>query len=551
MQISAERKTVEELLREAGLYSVPLFQRSYSWGDAEIDDFLKDILNATHSHSSHFIGSMVFAGTDGNRTRLIDGQQRFATIILFLCALRHALKSSSIDTKELRIRAIDELIYSQDVVTLSKNIKLELNRDDKVFFEKIVTEDIVSSPTVSSHILIKKAYEYFLNSIAAEVTSPDGENFVKELIETLLRKVLFIKINVDNESNAFILFETLNDRGLDLSVADLVKNYLFSIAEEARLDTVVYLWKQLSDQIDDYDITRFLRHLWSSKYKLTRKEDLYDAIKGAITRDNLEKTMQELYEEAIIYDNLRNPTHEVWNDTQIENILNSINLLNVEQVYVLLLGAYNKFYESEKSKFIKIAASLLNLTFRYNTVCSLNPNEIEQKFSRFSIDLRNGALDFDHLYNNIKSLQPTETVFKESFKQFSIKNSRLARYVLITINDKLLKAASKNELDTNTSTVNLEHIIPKKLNDEWEKFFIAEGVNSEDLKYKLGNLTILLAEYNRKSSNYFFNKKLIMYNKSILPINDPIKTLKRFGETELIKRQEVLADLAEKIWKVN
>ena len=216
LDIKAHSKTVEDLFGQNQLYAVPLFQRSYSWDDSQTNEFFDDVLNAIGSSSNHFIGAMVFVtSTTGDRIKIIDGQQRFATLIVILCALRKVLEASSISSKVERTNMINGLVYVQDTVSLEKNTKLELNRDDKLFLEKIVKEGIVSNVDYSSHELIKKAYDYFVNELTTKVNN-EGDEFVRKFLDTILRKLLFVKIEVDDYSSAFILFETLNDRGLDL-----------------------------------------------------------------------------------------------------------------------------------------------------------------------------------------------------------------------------------------------------------------------------------------------------------------------------------------------
>lgn len=530
---------------------MPVFQRSYSWKNPHTAEFFEDIIEISSIPNNHFIGSMVFVAPEqvGGRIKIIDGQQRFATIVLILCALRHVLRSSKLQNVDGRINKINNWIYSEDNVTMNKNIRLDLNHDDKLFLESIIVDDKVKPVECPSHDLIKKAYDYFVSKLTEKITV-GGEAFVQSFLDTLLRKLIFIKIEVDNDSDAFELFETLNDRGLDLSVADLVKNYLLSISGES-LDDITTLWKQLSDQVGDYDLTRFLRHLWSSKYGLIRKEELYKAIKTKIVSTNVKKSMLELLEEANVYSSLREPTHEFWNDVTIERALDNINLLGVEQIYVILLAVYFRFYNAEKAKFTTILDTLLNLTFRYNTICNSNPNKIETEYSKFAVGIRDGSISFDELYDKIKILEPPEEEFNESFKTFETKKGKLAKYILIRINDDMLLEKGEKELDTNNTKTNLEHIIPKKPNASWLTFFKDKKIEDyTSLNYKIGNMTILVSEWNSSLKNKFFDQKVAVYRKSNLPLNEDLKSYTEFGADEIMKRQKMIGERAEKLWKI-
>lgn len=494
---------------------------------------------------------MVFVAPEmtGDRTRIIDGQQRLATIVLILCALKHVLHIQDTPRAKERINKINSWIYSADNVTLNKNIRLELNHDDKDFLKSIIIEDIVDEPQHPSHDLIKKAFEYFVDELNKKIIE-SGEVFIENFLQTLLRKLLCVKIEVDDYDDAFELFETLNDKGLELSVADLVKNHLLSLPSENPKD-IEKLWEDITEQVEKYTVTRFLRHFWSSKHDLIRKEELYKAIKKTVGRENLEKSMQELNKEAEVYRNLREPDHEFWNYEPIEKALEEINLLGVDQIYVILLAVYNKFYTDEKEKFIKILNALLNLSFRYNTICQYNPNKLENVYSELAIGIRKGTMTFDQIYDKIKKLEPDENKFKEAFNNFQTKKAKLAKYILTRVNDDMMKESGKGEITTNKETTNLEHIIPKKPNTEWKTFFQDKHIDDyTTLNHKIGNMTILLGRWNSTLKNKFFDKKVVEYKKSTLPINEDLKGFTEFGAVEIAERQNKIGIRAENLWKI-
>lgn len=233
MKVSATSLTFGDLLQDGKVYTVPPFQRSYSWEKEQIENFWTD-LNSVYENgkNEYFVGSMIFTPDEGNKIKIkiLDGQQRFSTVLLFLSALRDALKKINIELGKERIEQINKVIYKTNFVTLEKNPKLELNNLDSYFFEQIVVheniDDTELKPKYNSHKLIKSAYSYFKEEIANKINL-GGEKFVSGIIDALTNKFLVIKIEVDTDVNAQIIFETLNDRGLALSEADLIKNYIF------------------------------------------------------------------------------------------------------------------------------------------------------------------------------------------------------------------------------------------------------------------------------------------------------------------------------------
>lgn len=518
MKVSATSLTIGELLQDGKIYTVPPFQRSYSWEKEQIENFWADLKSVyENGENEYFVGSMIFTPDEGNKikTKVLDGQQRFSTVLLFLSALRDALRKFNTERKQERIDEINKVIYKADFVTLEKNPKLELNNLDSYFYEQIVVHENIHDPDLNpkynSHKLIKEAYCYFENELTEKIEL-GREKFVSGIIGALTNKFLVIKIEVDTDVNAQIIFETLNDRGLALSEADLIKNYLFSIAGKD-LDLIKQDWKEIIDQIGDQDIVKFLRHFWSSSFELVRREELYKKLREKVKGDkpnDVKAFMQGLSKEVKVYSNLNNPTPEFWLEKDVQEILEELNVLCVEQVYILLLSLYNKFYQKPKT-FKRLLRVLVNFTFRYNTICGENPNQLERLYSTLAIKVRKGEIDEHKIIEEIKETSPSNEKFINSFSELKLKKGKLAKYILFKINNYLLKEKGEKEITTDINKVNLEHIIPKKPDQDWKDFFEKNSMNGEDYIYKIGNMTILLSESNSKISNKFFNKKQQIY----------------------------------------
>jgi uncharacterized protein with ParB-like and HNH nuclease domain len=553
MNISSTSLSVGAILKDGKIYTVPIFQRSYSWEREQISDFwldLMDLTSAERKEDYYFIGSMVFTPhEEKNKIKILDGQQRFATILLFLSALRDVLKQSTIDVAGEWIDEIDRIIYTRDTPSLTKNPKLVLNREDSTFFENVVINGNIPECKYHSHELIKNAYEFFKEKIREKVEK-DKKEFIKDILDVIMNRLCMIKIDVDSDENANMLFETLNDRGLELSVADLVKNYIFSLAGP-NLDSVVQLWKDMIDQVGDYNVSKFLRHFWLSSFGLVKKEELYKKLKNEVKKDNVKDFMQQLSEEASIYANLNNPTHEFWEDSEIEDMIEELNTLKVEQVHILLLALYKRFYtHNKKDIFKKLLRALINFVFRYNTICGLDPKPLETEYSKLAITTRKDKIINERdVLKKINELSPSKEQFISSFMNLEVKNKKLAKYILLKLNNYLFKKQEKKEIAVDINKVSLEHIIPLNPDEEWKKFFKENNIDAEEWIYKIGNMTILLKEYNKKMANKFFDKKREIYKKSDLPLNDSLKKYEKFGIDEVKERQQKMAEIAEELWK--
>jgi len=552
MNVDATDMSFGELLKDNNIYVIPEFQRSYAWKNDEIEEFWNDLYGIyINEEDIYFIGSMVFTpyGDKDPRLKILDGQQRFATIMLFLSALRENLRLENYSRKNDWINSIDAVLTSTDIPSCAKSPKLELNRYDKSFFEKIIIKGIVGKPEYESHVNIQNCFYKFKDKVKMAITE-EGEKFVEGCLESIFKKFIIIKIEVDTDINAHILFETLNDRGLELCVADLTKNYIFSISGQ-KLEDSRRLWEEIVSNVGDKNITKFLRHYWMSTKGPVMKEKLYKNIRKEITSTNVAEHMEKISKSSYVYSNIVSPTHEFWGDNEIEALLEELKILKVDLVHSLILSIYDIYYVENKSKFKELLRLLINFSFRYNTICVLPGNELERLYTSLSLGLRKNQKNWEDIIKELKKISPDQALFLNCFSNFSLYNGNLARYVLKRICKSQLDERGQKELTIDSMNVNWEHIIPKKPNAEWLKFFKErEFDNYLDYINKIGNQTLLLEEYNSKISNYFFDKKQDMYKKSVLPINEYLKTIKQFSREEVETRQSEFGKIADKIWGV-
>ncbi len=223
--------------------SVPIYQRSYSWGEQQISDFWTDLNGALATgQNQYFLGNIVLSeeGSDDSYT-IIDGQQRLATTLIFLAAIRNEYKRRGDDRRANIIQ--DEYIAVADLGTGEDKPRLRMNSDDDSYFNQVIVQSTQAETLHASHKLIAKALAYFEEQIAkvADVAETDWEQRLLQRVKLLTSEVLVIVVDVSTEADAYLIFETLNDRGADLTIADLLKNYLFG-RSGSQLDTVRDGW---------------------------------------------------------------------------------------------------------------------------------------------------------------------------------------------------------------------------------------------------------------------------------------------------------------------
>ncbi len=550
MNFSSTAIPIITLFNDQKVYVVPSFQRSYSWKIDQIEELYSDIIYYSENagETEYFIGTMVFSPhVEKNKLVILDGQQRFASIFIFLVALRECLKRKNSSGCQEWIDDINRSLYRRITPSKEKSSKLELNKEDCFFFSELIFDGVLSKTKKHSHIRIKENYEFLVDKVDKGIDAI-GEGFIGKILDVIFNKISIIKIDVNDEVNANLLFETLNDRGLDLSAADLIKNYLFSLSGTG-IESIRGNWERMNDQIGENNISRYLRHYWISNYDFVKKEYLYKSIKGKITKNKIKAFVDSISEEAIIYSNLISPSTEFWEDAEIVQMLNDLNTLRVEQVNIFLLAVTKKYFD-RKDKLKRLFRIVVNFTFRYNTISGLDPKVLEKLYGNLATELRHDQKSIGELIIEIKKQNPNTDLFKASFMEFQTRNRKLAKYILFSINQKLLKDAKQEELKANLEGVNLEHIIPKNPNQECFSMLKSKNIELSEVLYKIGNQTILLIEYNKEAANLEFSKKVSVYKKSKLPINLYLTKITEFGVKEIQERQKVFADLADDIWNI-
>jgi len=553
------KQVIGVILTSQKPYVVPPYQRDYSWDKDEVEALWKDLINCM-GQKIYFLGSMVFKNEEGDDCiTVIDGQQRLATLTILLSSIRDLLLEMGAEKDSWSIGnhyIIKQYEGQTEVKSLTLNIRnreyfyycIQLPPDDKN--RKKFTD---YPKTEKTNQLIKKAYEFFKEEIT-KIISPKSTNekvlFLNDLVKHIRATLMVIAITVDTEDEAYLIFETINDRGLELSVADLFKNYLIRKAKsDGDRDEIILMWRDISSLLDD-KLRAFLRHYWVSKKEPISDRRLFGEFKNHIEAERLDVKdfVKELKDEATNYYALLNPEAGSWQDKEITSLISDFNTLSAKQCLPLLMSGQKIFNEGE---FKKLLNEITNFTFRYSTICNKHNNILETKYSETAVQIREGKIkDTTQAIKNLKTIYPEDSEFESMFLKKSVEG-KLGRYIIRKI-DVEMGDYKGEKPDYNSCT--LEHIMPQKPDDEWEKYFEKMKMKKEEIEVmtnRIGNITILDDGLNKKAKNFFFLKKRNdAYAHSIIWLNGSLKSTKKWDFGMINQRQEHLAKLACKAWKV-
>ena len=548
---------LSDVIGNGKTYTVPPYQRDYSWKRDQWEDLWNDILIIESANSVHYMGSIVLQNMGDKHFHVIDGQQRFSTLTLIVLAVINQLnslieKEVDIDNNRERIELLQKkFIGDKDPGSLTYSSKLKLNENNNSFFQSnllVFREPTNLNTLQDSDKLIYQAYKFFSSRISEHFNNTtDGELVTNFLNKLVAEKLMFIQIIVEDELSAYTVFETLNSRGVGLTVTDLLKNYLFSISTLVDLPHVKNKWKRVVDVIGLDNFPVFLRHYWISINRLIRQDYLFRAIKKTITSSpDVIRLLDSLDENAQLYNALSNYADTFWGGhREIKKRINELSLFKEKQALPLLIASYNNLNQEDFASVLKLVSII---TFRYTVIGKLHTNLKEDIYNKAANGICNGELTSIHqIANSLINLYPTDNDFKNDFASKSISTKRgkkIVRYILFNIENNLGQADYPYEENPGT----IEHILPENGNENYLKEF-PQSIH-ESLVYRLGNYTILEDDKNRACETLPFEEKKEIYQSSQYEISKEI-TSSYWTPNSIDIRQERLANYASSIWRIS
>lgn len=535
-------------------FTVPRYQRSFAWSDDQTKDYWLDMLSSINNGGDYFLGNIVLTENDTPNTySIIDGQQRVATTTILNAAIRDAYVEKG--ESDIAAAIQQQMICALDTATFEKVARIQLNEIDNPFYRDLIIEKSTPKPSCDSHELIESAYLFFkknIDEIIVENPTKWREEIGK-ISHFLKSQSKVVAVYAANDADAFTIFETLNDRGADLTIADLLKNYLFSKSGN-EIDSVQNNWIEtraiLEEYQDETEFVTFLRHYWSSVHGMTRERELYRDIKEKISsKSHAVKFSQEMKNGAKLYGAARSEKADFWKSYSDgdRNNMKLLLRLKLEQNRPLLISIFQHFSKSEIQKTLP---ALVAWSVRGLVAGVMGKGAAEVAFCDAATKIRSGAIKTrDDLGSALSGLIPRDSAFTSSFANYRTTNNGLARYLLLAI-ERHLEGSSQPEFVPNEDgdEINLEHILPRKAKkDEWPNFSPDEvGFHS----IRLGNMTLIKERKNNALGNKSFAIKQPVLAASKLALNSEFAAKQTWVKADIDSRQGMLSQLAPLVWKL-
>ena len=535
-------------------FVIPIYQRTYEWKREQCIQFWEDILeiggNPEPKH--HFFGSIVYMDPeepqnigDVREIFVIDGQQRLATLSLLLSALRRVLQEQGIDIGV----SPEDYLFNDNKVGESRYKQL-LTKSDKETLICLLEEDR-ELPTPSSPLL-EENYQFFYSRC---------KKVDLEIVYRGIQRLQIVSIVLDpSQDNPQLIFETLNAKGLDLSQADLIRNYLL-MGQDSNSQTRLYndLWFPIEQRFrnEDKQFDRFMRHYLTLKTRrIPRLRDIYKNFKRHVetVQSSEELEIEDIVKEVSRYSNhYLNIAMLHEEDTELKACLEDLHELKADTTYPFLLKVYDYYVEGKikKAEVLRTLQLVESYIFR-RAVCGLSNKFLNHIFVDILCEMDTDD-ENDYLENLNETFltlpdhrrYPRDREFNVFFWTKDMSNFSSRDYLL----RKLENYERKEPIKVNEYTV--EHVMPQTLNDQWKQD-LGENFRQfhEAWVNNIGNLT--LTGRNSEFGNRPFKEKRDMlqegFRYSTLYLNRSLASAKKWDPTTIKARAMELARRACEIW---
>jgi hypothetical protein len=573
-------------------HRIPPYQRDFVWTTKVVEEFWDDLIThykrfsvneALPTPEGYFLGAMVVVGEDEDQPfEVVDGQQRLTTLSTVISVIFDKLGELSVPepyrsgyeqvARECMGRFVGgtyeaNLTFSDpDVDTFLINSCL-INRrhtDKLTYWSTSWCSQRLSREKSTIHRLqqaIECGYRKLESFLDSTPTSSCPIDRLMPFFRLVTECIVVLRIKAHSHPNAYAIFESLNNRGVRLSQADLIKNELLKVAMPSNRDDIIENWSYIRQNVDATDILSlpdFLHFSYLSRYEKVKANDLFASIKTRFSSGGTAALnySEELNVDAASFDALANNFSASWT-TKTHAMLNDIkNVLGIKLCYPFLFSVYRK-YATLAPEFEKYVRLVMNCAFRHLKVLEGSVDALAVAINSAS-DQVNAGKPFNELADIFRTLTP-DPLFQQAFETVSFLNTKLAYFAVYYLESVRLHGTIPLP---HSQESNLEHIMPRTPTlAYWPAMYTEKNANPEIFRehlWKVGNLLPLPESINKSIKNKDIAYKIANgtgseYSTATLTLISP-KEVSNYlisGEwtyQSIINRQKDLAAIAPQAW---
>jgi hypothetical protein len=555
---------LKEILANGKTYSVPPYQRDYSWKREHWEDLWEDLLAIERNDEDHYMGAIVLESGERKHFRVIDGQQRLATLsVLILACVDYleALAKEGVDPSANAERASlleSSYVGAKDPTSLRVISKLRLNANDDNFFQLNLTQRKEPHGGVrgllDSEKLLWECFDFFRAKVQQKFAPQrSGEQVTVFIGDVVAERLVFITVRVRDQLSAYTVFETLNARGLELTETDLLKNYLLSLADrlsKSQIDPVLRQWTRITDRVGIGAFPEFLRHFLNARRGYVRQKQLFRTIKADVTElKDVFALLDQLEVDAAWYEALNDPASEFWHDFPgAKEQVRVLNLFGVSQYTPLVLAAKDIF--TAPQDVVRILSYCAIVSVRFNGVGRRSTHVLEEVYNRAALELRSGRISSaGGVRQCLKPIYIPDDEFEHDFTSLRLKSRGTQGKRLKYLLARLERQLSGVDISDSAMDATVEHVLPENpAASQWTEFTRDAHERSVD---RLGNYALLEGSLNRReAANAEFLDKRSVYAKSKYSLSNRLCEFAEWTEDAIDRRQARLAKIASSLWAI-
>jgi uncharacterized protein with ParB-like and HNH nuclease domain/alkylated DNA nucleotide flippase Atl1 len=564
--MQAKETLFADLLQgRAQQFQVPLYQRTYSWTEKHLKQLWSDILEQAElleseeeKASTHFLGSVVLAPSPQNeatfpRWLVVDGQQRLTTLSLALAAIRDHVADTEPDEAE----RIDEEYLINKRKSGNDRLRLLPTQADRPQFAAHIRGPLTEQAAGSG---VATAYAFFRKKLV-EADDPAAPQDVFRIEQAITSRLTLVAVTAERGDNVHRIFESLNNTGLKLSQADLLRNYLFMRLPTRGEHVYETYWLPLQDSLSNDELEQLMwLQLVLDGDDRVRRQDLYTAQQKRFEERRtgeaeIEEYIRELHRRGAHFRRLLHPEEET--DPAVRAALRRLDAWQAAVTYPALMLLFDRRERGElDSSGTARALTYIESFLVRRMICRVPTNNLNRIFQAVPGQLPLDVPVTEGLHRLLSSenrFWPDDTELREKIRKapfYQYGRWQQRKLVLQRLEESY---GHPEPVDFAAAQLTVEHVMPQSPGDEWLRVLGEEAADDETanelharLQHTLGNLT--LTAVNSELSNHPFERKQDLLHGSHLEMNRRIAATERWGVREILARADELADRAIALW---
>ncbi|GGS05773.1 DUF262 domain-containing protein [Deinococcus sedimenti] len=558
VRIHGSEHPVQKIFSDDFAFTIPPYQRPYSWtteqAEALLDDLLESVNNASRSEQEpYFLGSIVLIKEEGKPpAEVIDGQQRLTTLTILLAALRETMAKSGVAAAS----ELNHYIFQKgsQITNVPDRPRLRIRDRDNVFFREVIQEACRDLNDLRSVVLsdpqknLKNNYEAYLGRLSA--LTPDQR---LSLATHILTNCFLVTVSTPNMESAYRIFSVMNDRGLDLSYTDILKAEIIGAVGEPRRETYTAVWEDIEEELGRSGFENLFSHLRTAIRRVKAQDTLLKELRTYVKPQQqpekfIDATLQP-YAEA--YRIIRRQEYEATTGAEKVNEMTGWLSKIDNEDWVPPALAFFVRYRQEPQLLIRFFTALERLAV-VMLLTRANVNERINRYAEVLLAIERGTGIFGP--SSPLHIRPAEAERAVATLNGDIYNfTKINRYVLLRLDAALSGAGAKYD----QKIISIEHVLPQnpRADSHWMQWF-PEASDRERWTHRLANLVLLAKTKNSQARNFEFDKKKTSYFQGVGGVSPFALTTQVLSESAWtpesleIRQRELTMKLIE-LWKLD